>query len=132
MIRYIHTDKAAAPFSNYSQAVEVPADAALISISGQVGVDADGRLAGDERAQHVQTWRNLLAVLEHEGLGPRDIVEVTAYVTAESGVAFYREVRDEMLCGAKPASTLLVVAGLADPAWLVEISITAARRNPPE
>ena len=31
-----------------------------------------------------------------------------------------------MLAGATPASTLLVVAALADPGWLVEIEAVAA------
>ena len=59
-------------------------------------------------------------------MGIEDIVEVTAYVTSSQGVPIYREVRDAMLNGARPASTLLIISGLADPAWKVEISVTAA------
>ena len=126
MIRQISTTAAPPPFSKYAQAVVVPAGHRLISVSGQVGVDPEGSLAGTDRGQHEQTWRNLLAILASEGLGPADIVEVTAYVTNPSGVALYREVRDRFLKGAQPASTLLVISGLADPAWCVEISVTAA------
>ena len=128
MVRYIQCDDAPAPFSNYSQAVEVPAGYRHFAVSGQVGVDADGNLAPDEAGQHEQTWRNILAILAHDGMTADDIVEVVAYVTDSSGVPIYREVRDRMLDGALPASTLLVISGLADPAWKVEISVRAAQK----
>ena len=59
-------------------------------------------------------------------MGPQNIIEVTAYLTTRTGVPIYRETRDRMLDGAKPASTLLIISGLADPAWTVEISALAA------
>ena len=42
-------------------------------------------------------------------------------------VALYRDIRDRMLGGAEAASTLVVVAGLANPDWLVEIEAIAAK-----
>lgn len=123
----IHTDAAPPPFSNYSQAVAIPPGARLLHVSGQVGVTADGTLADGEEAQHEQTWQNILAILAAGGMGPEDIVSVEGFVTQQSGVPLYREVRDRMLGGAKPASTLLIVSGLADPGWLVEIAVVAAR-----
>lgn len=128
MVRYIQCDDAPPPFSNYSQAVEVPDGYRHIAVSGQVGVDANGMLASDEAGQHEQTWQNILTILAHDGMSAGDIVEVVAYVTDSSGVPIYREVRDRMLDGAKPASTLLIVSGLADPAWQVEISVRAAQK----
>ena len=126
MIKYLHTDTAPPTFSNYSQAVEVPPGSRIIAISGQVGVDLDGKLAETEAGQHEQTWRNIIAILEANGMGPQNIIEVTAYLTTQTGVPIYRETRDRMLDGAKPASTLLIISGLADPAWTVEISALAA------
>jgi len=125
-LKSIFTKNAPPPFSKYSQAVEVPAGHRLVAVSGQVGVDANGTLAPDTKGQHEQTWRNLLAILAQAGLGPHDIVEVTAYVTGADGVAIYRSVREAFLDGAEPASTLLHITGLADPAWVVEISVIAA------
>jgi enamine deaminase RidA (YjgF/YER057c/UK114 family) len=126
MIRYISTTAAPKPFSRYSQAVEVAAGSRLIVVSGQVGVGADGTLPKTEQGQHEQAWRNVLAILKSQNLGPRDIVEVTAYVTSPAGVPIYRQVRDRMLAGAEPASTLLVISGLAHPDWHVEIQVAAA------
>lgn len=127
MVRYIDTPKAPPPFSRYSQAVAVSADAELIFMSGQVGVDLDGKLAQGDLAQHQQTWRNILGLLDAEGLSPHDIVEITTYITNQDSVPICRQARDDVLDGAAPASTLLVVAGLADPAWTVEIAIIAAK-----
>lgn len=114
------------PFSSYSHAVEAPPEARWLHISGQVGVDADGNLAKEPQAQMEQTWRNLLAVAQAANMGPHDLVKVTAYLTRPDDVALYREVRDTLLDGAQPASTLVIVAGLAHPDWLVEIEAVAA------
>lgn len=126
MVKYLHTDTAPASFSNYSQAVEVAPGSRIISVSGQVGVDLDGNLAGTEAGQHEQTWANIFAILKAQGMGPDNIIDVTAYLTSQSGVPLYRQARDKALGNARPASTLLIVSGLADPAWKVEITVMAA------
>ena len=116
----------APPFSRYVHGVEAPDRGRWLHVSGQVGVTADGGLAEGPVAQMEQTWRNLLAVLESAGMGPQDLVKVTAYLTRHEDVAHYRDIRDRMLGGAETASTLVVVAGLAHPDWLVEIEAVAA------
>jgi 2-iminobutanoate/2-iminopropanoate deaminase len=126
MVRYISTSDAPKFPSRFSQAVEVAAGSRLVYVSGQVGVRADGTLPETEEGEHEQAWANVLAILASEGLGAGDIVDVTAYVTSQSGVAVFRQVRDRMLAGAEPASTLLVISGLADRNWHVEIQVVAA------
>ncbi len=121
----IATTQAPAPFSRYAQAMRVSAGKDLVFVSGQVGVDLEGNLAETERGQHEQCWRNVLAILADQGLGPKDIIEMTVYITTQEGVPLYREVRDEMLEGHEAASTLLVISGLANPEWLVEIAVIA-------
>ncbi len=121
----INTPQAPAPFSRYSQAMRVSAGKDLVFVSGQAGVDLDGKLAETERGQHEQCWRNVLAILADQGLAAKDIIEMTVYITTQEGVPLYREVRDEMLQGHEAASTLLIISGLANPEWLVEISVIA-------
>ena len=116
----------AAPFSRYSHGVEASATARWLHISGQVGVGPDGRLAEGAEAQTEQAWRNLMAVLEAAGMNQTHLIKVTAFLTRSDDVAVYREVRDAVLTGARPASTMLIVAGLAHPEWLVEIEAVAA------
>jgi enamine deaminase RidA (YjgF/YER057c/UK114 family) len=122
-----HSPKAvAAPFSRYSHGVEAPASARWLHVSGQVGVAPDGTVRQGAEAQIEQAWRNLLAILESAGMGPPDLVKVTTFLTDRSHLQVSRQIRDRMLQGAEPASTLLIVDGLASAEWLVEIEAIAA------
>lgn len=115
-----------APFSRYSQGVAVPSPARWLHVSGQVGMPLVGILPDTFEEQARNAWHNVLGVLEAAGMGPGNLVKVTAYVTRASDVGRYRTVRDSMLGEVKTASTLAVVAGLADPRWLIEIEAVAA------
>ncbi len=116
----------AAAFSSYRLGVEAPAQARWLHVSGQVEVAPDGALAEGPEAQMETAFRNLLAILSSAGMGPHDLVKITVFLTRPEDVGRYRQVRDRMLAGATPASTLLVVAALADPGWWVEIEAVAA------
>jgi enamine deaminase RidA (YjgF/YER057c/UK114 family) len=116
-----------ASFSRYSQGIAAPGAARWLHVSGQVGIPVGGTLPDSFEEQARNAWRNVLGVLEGAGMTATDLVKVTAYVTRQSDVGQYRTVRDSMLGGAKPASTLVVVSGLADQRWLVEIEAVAAR-----
>ena len=126
MPKYVETETAPKPFSNYSQAVEVAAGSRLLHVSGQVGATVDGKIPQDEAEQHELAWRNVLAILEAAGMTARNLVDCHVFITNPASVGLYRRVRDHMLEGAKPAATLLLVAGLADPKWMVEIAAVAA------
>ena len=119
MLTYRHTDKAPKPFSAYSQAVEVPAGMRTLHVSGQVGVSPGRELAVGDEAQHVQVWANIFAILADAGMDASDFISIHGYVTNQDGIALYRKVRDRVMGGHEPASTLLIVSGLADPAWVV-------------
>ena len=60
-------------------------------------------------------------------MGYKDIVKLTSFITDARHVAANRAARDQFLSDPYPASTLLVVQGLADPAMLVEIECVAAK-----
>ncbi len=126
MLRKHNPGAIAAAFSRYSLAVEAPAQARWLHISGQVGVEPDGAFADGPEAQMEAAWRNVLAILESAGMGPGDLVKINAYLTRAEDTGLYREVRDRMLAGAVPASTLIVITALAHPEWLVEIEAVAA------
>ena len=116
----------AVAFSSYSLAVEAPAQARWLHVSGQVGVAPDGSLAEGPEAQMETAFRNILAILGSAGMGPHDLVKITVFLTRSEDVGLYRNVRDRMLAGATPASTLLIISALASPDWLVEIEAIAA------
>ena len=69
-----HTPKSIVqPFSTYSQGVEVPANARWLYVAGQVGVKADGEVAGGPKAQVDQAWKNVLAVLKSANMSMEDL-----------------------------------------------------------
>ena len=113
----------------YSQ-VAVVTGGAIIVIAGQVALDASGTVVGpgDFAAQTAQVFRNLMAALEAAGVGPRNLVKLTTFVTDVSDLAVFRVVRDQFLDPAhRPASTLVQVQRLFRPEFLIEVEALAIR-----
>lgn len=117
----------APPGGRYSHAVEVPANARLLYISGQIGAAADGAVPSGIVAQTENCWRNILAILADAGMGIADLVKVTIFLTREADIAAYRDARDRIIGDARPASTLVVCSRLVRPEWLVEVEAVAAK-----
>jgi enamine deaminase RidA (YjgF/YER057c/UK114 family) len=126
MLKRANPPGAPTPASRYVQTVEVPAGLRTVHVSGQVGIDGEGRTVEGFEAQAEQALRNVIACLAHHGMGARDIVKLNVFLTRASDVAAWRAVRDRLLPDEPVASTLLVVAALAGPAWLVEVEAIAA------
>jgi enamine deaminase RidA (YjgF/YER057c/UK114 family) len=59
-----------------------------------------------------------------------DIVRATYYVTDAADAEPVLRVCGEVLAEIRPASTMLVVAGLLRPEMKVEIEVTAMKRSP--
>lgn len=116
-----------APFSNYAQGVEAAPGLRWLHVSGQVGVRKDGSCPADFAGQCEIAWDNLLAVLQAAGMGPKDIVKVTTFMTDAKDLPASRPIRDKKLDGVAVASTLIFVVGLARPDWKIEIECTAAK-----
>ncbi len=115
------------PGSRYSHAALVEGGGGRrLVISGQVGLTPDGHLDHDGEAQIGQALANLGAILSAHGMGPRNVAKVTVFLTDREMVPLWREARDAFFAGHAPASTLLLVAGLADSRFLVEVEAEAA------
>ena len=120
----------APPRAHYSHGVV--ANGPAIYVAGQVPVDPRGQLVeGDARIQARQVLRNLQAVLEAAGASLQDVVRTTVYLVERDDRAAVGEVRREFFPSLPPANTLLVVTGLADPRYLVEIDAIAVRAEAP-
>jgi len=123
----IHNPKSiAAPASTYAQGVTVEGASRWLVASGQVGSLPDGSLAGNSRSQMQTCWDRIFAILDDAGMTKENIVKVTVFLTRPEDVGLYRDVRDANLDGHIAASTLLIISGLANPEWLVEIEAVAA------
>ncbi len=127
MLQRLNPPTAPAPFSRYSQAVAAPEGYRWLHISGQVGCDRDRNIAEGFERQAELAWSNLLALVKAAGFAVEDLVKVTLLLTDAKDVPASRVIRDRMLGPVEPASTLMVVAGLAAPALLFEVEAIAAR-----
>jgi 2-iminobutanoate/2-iminopropanoate deaminase len=111
--------------TGYTHAIEVSGADRRLIISGQVGMTLDGTVPSAGEGQVAQALANLRAVLTANGMGVENIVKTTAFLTDRGLLDAYRQARGAMFGDHVPASTLLFVAGLADPRWMVEIEAEA-------
>jgi enamine deaminase RidA (YjgF/YER057c/UK114 family) len=115
----------------FVQGHEVTGAQRVLYCAGQVSVDADGKSvhAGDFRGQLNRTIDNLELVLNKSGFSVSDIVRLNIYTTDLEGFSANRGLILERLvgAGARYSSTLLGVARLARPEFLIEIEATAVK-----
>lgn len=109
----------------YSPAVLASGAVRTLYISGQVGIDAAGKVPADFEGQVRAAFANLEQVLAAAGMGLGDLAKVTAFLTDPADYAAYGPLRTELLKGHKPASTLVIAAALARPEWRFEIEAVA-------
>jgi 2-iminobutanoate/2-iminopropanoate deaminase len=110
----------------FAHGVEVPTGARTLYVSGQVGVDKDGKtVEGGFEPQCRQAIANVEAVLAAASMALADTVKINVYLTRREDIPRLRDLRAKHLAVA-PAVTMVLVAGLHDPAWLVEIEAVAA------
>jgi len=102
----------------------------LVFISGQVAMDAEGKLVAqdDFAGQARQVFANLRTALRGAGATPADVTKLTIYVvgyTAELR-AVLADARAAVFRAAElPASTLVGVQALAVPGYLLEVEAIA-------
>lgn len=115
-----------APVGRYSHVIGVTSGTRRVVISGQVGVRPDGSVVEDLNEQVAQVAENIRTLLTSEGLGPADVVKVTTFLTDRDAMPIWRTHRDALFGQHDPASTLVFVAGLADPRFKIEVELEAA------
>jgi enamine deaminase RidA (YjgF/YER057c/UK114 family) len=113
------------PPTGYSHVVSLP-PGRLVWTSGQVPIDADGRLAEGWEAQTRTAFANVGRALRAAGADWPDVVKLTIFVIDVSELATIRAVRDEFVDTAyPPTSSLVQVAGLFRPDVLIEVEAVA-------
>ncbi len=126
-----------------SRAVEIPADATVIHLSGAVPSVVDSSAAegsaaayGDTQAQTVSVLEAIQGTLVELGLDMGDVYRMQVFLVAPKGqdamdfagfmegyTRFYGADAQPNL----PVRSVVEVAGLANPGWLVEIEVSAVR-----
>jgi len=127
-LHFANPPDAPTPASRYSQGALVTGEGVRwLHASGQVAVAPDGSVPPDGTAQIDLALANLLAVLQGFGMGAGNVVKLTVFLTDPALIGPWRIARDRVFADVPPpASTLLVVAGLASPAFKVEVEAVAA------
>ena len=114
--------------SNYTHVV-ASSGGSIVFISGQIGMDAAGNIAGDTLgAQGTQVFENLKVCLASVGATFENVLKLTTFVVnykpelrpiiGKARSAFFEGMEP-------PASTLVGVSALAAPEWLIEIEAIA-------
>ncbi|MCU1374618.1 MAG: Endoribonuclease [Actinomycetia bacterium] len=126
--RVEHLNPAALPSNpGFSQAVVVSGPARTIYVGGQNAVDLNGVVGHDLATQTTKALRNLEVVLAEAGAELTDVVSWSILVVDGQPLtdAFGAFQAVWGTRGPPPAITVAVVAGLANPGFLVEISAVA-------
>lgn len=131
------------PGSNFpiARAVEIPAGKTVVYLSGAVPsvIDPNAERGspaayGDMEAQTVSVLEGIEQSLTDLGLTMGDVVKMQAFLVAPDGeldfegfMAGYTQFFGTEAQPNLPARSVVTVAGLVHPAWLVEIEVTAVR-----
>ena len=111
------------PRPRYSQGIQTDGGR-LLFIAGQTASDKSGNVVGkgDIKAQTRQVFDNIKAVLEAAGGSLDNLVMTTTYITDRKYREGYNEVRRGLYKKDPPTSTLLIVSGLANEDYMIEIA----------
>jgi enamine deaminase RidA (YjgF/YER057c/UK114 family) len=112
------------PVVGYSRAVRVGPH---VFVSGTTATDAAGAVvgAGDPYAQTKQVLSNVAAALTRAGARLEDVVRTRIYVTDITQWEAIGRAHGEAFGQIRPATAMVEVAKLIDPAMLVEIEADA-------
>ncbi|HEY1688267.1 MAG TPA: Rid family hydrolase [Solirubrobacteraceae bacterium] len=110
----------AAPGSSYAT-VAGP----LAFTGGQAPRRPDGSVPDDLDEQVTLVLDNLEAALALVGAKLSQVVHLRAYAVDRDALRAWVRLRTPRLAGATPAATTVLVAGLGDPRWRLEVEATA-------
>ena len=106
----------------FSRAVRV---GERVLVSGTAPIWPDGDVDPDPQAQARRCLEIMLTALEEAGGRPEDVVRTRMYLTDASDADAVGHAHGEVFSEIRPAATMVVVVGLLDPRWRVEMELEA-------
>jgi len=119
-----------------AHAVEVPANAATVYLSGQIPDRINEQSYGTTEQQTVSVLRKIEAQLKGMSLSMQDVVKMTVFLVGDPAssnamdfAGFMKGYSQFFPNGSahRPARSTMQVAKLVNPGWLVEIEVIAVR-----
>ena len=106
----------------FSRAVRI---GATIAVSGTAPVWPDGSVDPDAAVQARRCWEIAVTALEELGGSVDDVIRTRQFVVDAADGDVIGAVHGEVFGDVGPASTMVVVSGLLDPRWKVEVELDA-------
>ena len=114
-----------APQGFHAQVCAVEGATRLAFVSGQVPATAEGAVPESLAEQSRLIWRNIEAQLAEVGMSLDNVVKATTFLSDRKYAIENRAIRNEIMGARKPAITV-IICGLFDEKWLLEIEVVAA------
>ena len=96
-----------------------------VLVAGTAPIWPDGSVDPDPKAQARRCLEIMLAALGEAGGRPQDVIRTRMFITDPGDSAPIGEAHGEVFSGIRPASTMVVVGGLLDPRWKIEMELEA-------
>jgi enamine deaminase RidA (YjgF/YER057c/UK114 family) len=110
------------PTFGYARAV---VDGDRVFVSGTAPITSDGAPPPDAYGQARRCLEIILEALKEAGAGPGDVVRTRVFLVDRADFDEVARAHGEVFADIRPASTAVIVAGLLDPRWRVEIEADA-------
>lgn len=110
------------PRYGYSRAVRVGRQ---VWVAGTAPIWPDGSVDPDAGVQARRCLEIITAALAEAGATPADVVRTRMFITDPADSEAVGLAHGEVFADTRPASTMVVVGGLIDPRWKVEIEADA-------
>ncbi len=120
--RHVSSGSPFEPKIGFSRAVRA---GERVCVSGTGPIWDDGSFDDDAGAQARRCLEIIVAALEGLGTSADDVVRTRIYLTDAADIDAVGPVHAEFFGTARPAATAVVVSGLLDPRWKVEIEAEA-------
>ena len=115
------------PVIGFSRAIRV-GDRVLVS--GTAPIWPDGSCDPDPEVQAARCLEIIVGALAEAGAGPRDVVRTRTYLVDPADWEAVGRAHGAVFAEVRPASTMVVIVGMLDPRWRVEIEAEAVVAGP--